>query len=182
MRIYLVRHGEAAAAWGEDPDPGLSELGQTQANEAASSLQRLISREVNLLSSPLLRAQETATPLAKALDLPVGIVDIYREVPAPVPFEQRQAWLQGFMRGQWSEQESSLLDWRQAIIAGLMSLPGDTVIFTHFLVLNAVVSSIQSQDKVVSYVPDNASITVLERSEDGLRLVALGREMETHIN
>jgi len=35
ISIYLVRHGEAAASWGESSDPGLSELGWQQAEDAA---------------------------------------------------------------------------------------------------------------------------------------------------
>ena len=27
-QIWIVRHGEAAASWEKDPDPGLSALGQ----------------------------------------------------------------------------------------------------------------------------------------------------------
>ena len=41
--IYLVRHGEAAASWGDHPDPGLSELGQKQA--AVESLAKLLAKE-----------------------------------------------------------------------------------------------------------------------------------------
>ena len=38
--IYLVRHGEAAAGWGDHPDPGLSALGQKQAKAVAVELQK----------------------------------------------------------------------------------------------------------------------------------------------
>ena len=37
-RIYLVRHAKPAAAWGEDPDPGLDALGAMQATAAARHL------------------------------------------------------------------------------------------------------------------------------------------------
>jgi len=40
MDIFLVRHGEAAASWGESPDPGLSELGRRQAEVAAALLKQ----------------------------------------------------------------------------------------------------------------------------------------------
>ena len=36
LKLYLVRHGEAAAAWGDHDDPGLSPLGQAQATDAAA--------------------------------------------------------------------------------------------------------------------------------------------------
>ena len=30
VTIYLIRHGEARAAWDQDPDPSLSEKGKQQ--------------------------------------------------------------------------------------------------------------------------------------------------------
>ena len=29
-RVYMVRHGRAAAGWNVDPDPGLDDLGRSQ--------------------------------------------------------------------------------------------------------------------------------------------------------
>ena len=39
-QIWIVRHGEAAASWEKDPDPGLSALGQEQAERTAQALLR----------------------------------------------------------------------------------------------------------------------------------------------
>ena len=89
MDIFLVRHGEAAAAWGQSGDPGLSELGRQQASAAAQQLLTLVDTDTQLFSSPLARAQETAEPLASALGVAVSIDDAFRELPAPVPLEQR---------------------------------------------------------------------------------------------
>ena len=30
VEIILIRHGEAESSWGDDPDPGLSNLGKSQ--------------------------------------------------------------------------------------------------------------------------------------------------------
>ena len=62
-RIYMVRHGRASAGWDTALDPGLDELGQAQAREAADQLQSL--QLSNLITSPLLRCQQTAAPLAQ---------------------------------------------------------------------------------------------------------------------
>ncbi len=66
FKVFLVRHGEAAARWGEDPDPGLSERGREQASAASEALLGLLDAEVNIVSSPLLRARLTAEPLKGA--------------------------------------------------------------------------------------------------------------------
>ena len=62
-RIYLVRHGRAELGWGMDYDPGLDDLGRSQASAAANKLAPLGPLEV--ISSPLRRARQTAMPLAE---------------------------------------------------------------------------------------------------------------------
>jgi len=73
--VHLVRHGEvdnpAGLLYGRLPDYHLSELGREMAERVTEHLRE---RDVvQLRSSPLERAQETAAPLAEALDLPVVI-------------------------------------------------------------------------------------------------------------
>jgi broad specificity phosphatase PhoE len=69
--FYLVRHGQVDRS--VDPvDPPLSEVGRQQAERVAVYLRdRPITQ---IYASPLRRAQETAAPLAAALNLPI-IVD-----------------------------------------------------------------------------------------------------------
>ncbi|MEY4230069.1 MAG: hypothetical protein RLZZ362_918, partial [Actinomycetota bacterium] len=40
-RLYLVRHGRATAGWDVDPDPGIDELGRSQAAAVADRLAAL---------------------------------------------------------------------------------------------------------------------------------------------
>ena len=42
--IYMIRHGKAAAGWDGDADPGLNELGQTQAEAVAAKIQSLLAK------------------------------------------------------------------------------------------------------------------------------------------
>lgn len=181
-RIYLVRHGEAAASWGQSADPGLSELGREQARQAARELQGWVGANATLISSPLQRAQQTAEPLASALGLDFRLDSRFREIPSPVPLEGRQAWLRSFMAGQWSDQGEELIAWRSGIQAALTELPEDAVVFTHFLVLNTIVGAVQDRDETLVFWPANASITELEWTPAGYRLVQLGEQMASHIN
>lgn len=180
--IYLVRHGEAEASWGQSPDPGLSQLGGEQAGTAAQRLAGLVGEGATLVSSPLQRAIETARPLAEALDLELRIDERFREIPSPVPLGERQAWLRSFMAGKWSSQDHGLVAWRGDILQALEELPAETVVFTHFLVINAVVGYLQSQDDTLVFWPANASITQLEQTETGLQVLSLGETMDTHVN
>jgi probable phosphoglycerate mutase len=183
MDIYLVRHGEAAASWAQAPDPGLSPLGQEQAHAAARFLApRLADTAIQLLSSPLSRTLETAAPLASELGLPVDVNEAFREIQAPVPLSERQAWLRQFMRQRWDEQPDSLHAWREQATRQLLALATPAVVFTHFLVINAVVGQIQGQETTLCCWPDNGSITHLRRRGNDLELVELGAQMSTVVN
>lgn len=77
VTVHLLRHGEVhnpdGVLYGRLPGFRLSELGQRQAQAAADWLaQRNIAY---LVSSPLERAQQTATPLAVATGLDIAIDD-----------------------------------------------------------------------------------------------------------
>ncbi len=180
--IFLVRHGEAAASWGQSRDPGLSELGIQQAERTAQELQNLVGETVKLISSPLARARETARPMAERLFADVEINEAFREIPAPVPLPDRQPWLRQFMRQNWSEQPEELWAWRERAVNQVKQCTDTTLVFTHFLVINAIVGQVLGRDETLCFWPDNASITHLRSRGDALELVALGREMETVVN
>lgn len=73
-------------------------------------------------------------------------------------------------------------EWRGALLAQLQQIREPTVVFTHFMVLNAVVSALTDEDKVVCFLPDNASVTTLRWVGDELQLVELGRQFRTRVN
>ncbi|CAA0096996.1 2,3-bisphosphoglycerate-dependent phosphoglycerate mutase [Halioglobus japonicus] len=183
MDIFLVRHGEAAASWGELPDPGLSDLGRQQAEAAAQKLQQQLGEDGALLiSSPLQRAVETAAPLSTLRQNRVQIDEAFREIPSPVPLAQRQAWLRQFMQQQWHEQAEDLNVWRSRALQQLLELRESAVIFTHFLVINAVVGQLLERPETLYFWPANGSITHLRHNGTDLELVALGQELKTKVN
>ena len=66
--IYLIRHGQAAASWGEHPDPGLSDLGREQAASVATALQ---TRNIaHAFTSPMARCRETGSYFANLSGFP----------------------------------------------------------------------------------------------------------------
>ena len=182
IKLFLVRHGEATAHWGADSDPGLSELGYKQAFNASEELLNLIDTETSLVSSPMLRARQTAEPLAEALGATVETDDRFREIQAPVELKNRPAWIKSFLQQDWASQNESLLKWRSDATERLLEFGGCTVIFTHFMILNAVVGQLLGCQKTVYFRPSNASITQLERVGNTLRLTSLGDELETVVN
>jgi len=87
MRLLLIRHGQSLSnlAWLEnetsygDEDSSLSDLGQAQAQALARAFaEGRLPRPAYLMSSLMVRAVQTAAPLAAALGLPVtGLVDAH---------------------------------------------------------------------------------------------------------
>lgn len=187
-RIYLVRHGKPAAAWGDDPDPGLDALGATQASATAQQLAQATT-QTPVYTSPLRRCRETSTPLCELWKCDATILPSVAEIPSPiVDRESRREWLTTAMHGTWRELHersppSSIdyLDWRRSVIDALQALPHDCVVFTHYIAINVAVGAAQQRDEVVCFRPDHASVTVFETGAHALRLVELGREAQTGV-
>lgn len=178
-KIYLVRHGEASAAWNEAADPGLSALGRRQAKAAADRLAKI--GPLDVLSSPLLRARETAEPTARAWRRTVEIADEVAEIPSPseLPINDRQAWLVSLVQNGWSRAADLQRAWKDALIGFLSEREVDTVVFSHFVAINAAVGAALGRDDVVFFRPANASITIIETTAQGLSLIDLGAEANT---
>ncbi|MGO3064792.1 MAG: histidine phosphatase family protein, partial [Brevibacterium linens] len=87
--IHLVRHGEVdnpdGILYGRLPHFGLTERGHEMAVRVAEHFHAASTRPVELVASPLLRAQQTIRPLSKSLDLPV--FDDDRVIEAANSFE-----------------------------------------------------------------------------------------------
>lgn len=182
-RLYLVRHGKAAAGFGESMDPGLDEMGQGQAAAAAARLAPL--GPLPILTSPLKRTRETAAPLAQLWKKTPAVEEAVAEIPSPkgMTLEGRTAWLRALMAGSWRDAGYELAAWRESVIATLAAIEADTVIFSHYVAINVAAGAALGDDRVVVFSPDNCSVTVLDVTESGLLLVEKGHEAElTKVN
>ena len=182
MNIYLIRHGEAAQHWQDADDPGLSELGHQQAAFVAEQLAPQLAENVRIISSPMLRARETAQPLAAALGIEPTIIEPFREIPTPVNKADRPEWLRTIARQTWPEQHEMVRNWHTALLTELSLVREHTVVFTHFMVLNAIVGALQQKNRVICFLPDNTSVTTLQWSGTEHHLLELGHQLKTRIN
>lgn len=174
--IRLIRHGEAAASWHYDPDPGLSGQGRLQAQALAQAL--AVHVPDGIFSSPLRRAQETAAPLAGLCNRPVVIMDAFREIPTPpsIALAQRLTWLQRCAYQPWRNADPVVLTWRDAVLQAVLALRGNVMVFTHFMVMNVVLGWIQGAEALVCYQPDYGSELTLERNGEILVVRSVGRQ------
>lgn len=174
-RIYMVRHGQAAARYGQSADPGLDALGQEQALRAANRLVSL--GPLAILSSPLARARETAAPLAKLWNADIAIEPAVAEIPSPdIELSKRAEWLGKIMAGSWRNVPPPLMQWREALIELLTLLTPDTVVFSHYVALNVAYGAAVGDDRVTAFSPDNCSITIFETDGSRLSLIERGSE------
>jgi broad specificity phosphatase PhoE len=170
--IYLIRHGEPAAGWGEASDPGLSALGQKQAAAAARILAEAGAKRP--VTSPLARCRETARPFEKMLETHARIDPLVGEVKEPASVPDRAAWLKAAMTGSWAE--AGLQGWAESVLATVEAMPKDAAVFSHFVAINAVVGLLSGDPRVLVFKPGHCSITKLERRGGKLHVVERGQE------
>jgi len=84
MDLYLIRHADARslvdANVPEDADRPLSDLGEAQARTLGSGLQKRGVRFATLLTSPLLRARQTAEGILRQWTLPAPDLRLCEEL------------------------------------------------------------------------------------------------------
>lgn len=177
--IYLVRHGQAAASWGEHPDPGLSDLGRSQAKTAAESLSDKAIEHV--FTSPMARCQETASAFSRTTNREAIIEPGVTEIPTPSDVTDRVSWLRSLMGGEWAAAPQIVTGWRQNLLQTINQLPDQSVVFTHFVAINAIVGALEHTDTVTVFRPNYCSITRVERRDGELSLVARGESLETKV-
>lgn len=185
--LYLIRHGRPASTWGgADDDPGLDDVGHAQARAVAETLMALPEehRPRAVVSSPLRRCRETAQPLAEILGVDVIIDPAVGEIPTPSGLDsaERPAWLRRAFAGDWSQIVGDIdyEAWRRAVGKSLAAR-AETAVFSHFVAINAVVSTISHSDAVIVFRPDHTSLTTLRLASSGLELVERGAEAATSV-
>jgi broad specificity phosphatase PhoE len=180
-RLYLVRHGRAAAGWDTDPDPGLDEIGLRQAVAVAAQLAPL--GPLPVLTSPLRRCRETAAPLAATWNVEARVEQAVAEIPSPegVAMADRIDWLRAAMQGTWGELEPRYRTYRDQVVSTLGSIAEDSVVFSHFVAINAAIGAAIGDDRLVVRSLDNSSVTVFDVVDGSLQLVESGHEADTLI-
>ena len=159
IEIIFIRHGEAAGKWGDHPDPGLSDKGQLQAEELLKhkGLQNL--GNYNFISSPKLRAIQTAGPLAKKFNKEISIDKTFIEIPSnSIEVSMKQEWLREIMECDKNNLPTFVKEWKNDICEKTRSFNNNVVIFSHFMVINALLSELAKIDKLLYFFPDYTSV------------------------
>lgn len=174
MKLTLVRHGRPDEDHAGRPhDPPLNGEGQRQAGAVAA----LLADEgvTHLVASPLLRAHETALPLARRRGLPVRTVDGWAEADRHLARyrstetlrAQGDAEWQRFLDDPVSYLGGDPVAFRTAVVEALHAacvVPDDdahVAVFTHGLPINVVLSHVLGLERIVHFRPGYGSVTRL---------------------
>jgi broad specificity phosphatase PhoE len=158
--MYLVRHAQAAGSWDGDLDPGLDDVGRSQ----AEGLIERLPGSLPMVVSPMRRARETALPLERRsgtsalVDVRVGEI----ATPDGIGLAERGTWLRDLMDRRWPDLGTELRLWRGGVLDALAELSADTIVVTHYIAINVAVGASRGDDRVVNTHPANASVTVID--------------------
>jgi len=173
--IYLIRHGQAEAGWSEQRDPGLDDTGRRQAEQAALALSGR--GPLPIVVSPLRRARETAHEFEMLWRRPATVESRVAEIPSPsMTLAERGAWLKSLTRQRWQDLDEVIQAWRRAAIQSLLEISQDTVVVSHFMIINAVVSWARGEEGVVCCHPVQGTRTTLERDGESFRVLEIGAQ------
>lgn len=185
MELLLIRHAEPIKIVEADgpADPHLAERGYEQAGRLADYL---AGETINgVWSSPMVRAKETAAPLAEALGLDV-IVDIElaeydKDATSYIPIEELKAnkderWF-AMVEGNFEERGIDPVEFQAGVVRAIEHIitgnPGGTIaVVCHGGVINAYLGHILGITKPLWFEPRYTSIHRVMASRRGDRTLS----------
>ncbi len=187
MDLFIIRHGRPVRHVVEEgngaADPELSETGLAQAGRVADVLE---TADIDhIVSSTMLRAQQTAAPLAERLGLDVEVLDDIKESDhrsrSYVPAEEIRAddpdtahYFEGdlmdtiFSDGYQSFEDRVSRGFQHIIDTNASKR---VAVFCHGMVTNVFVKTILRFEEVLALNPDYCGITRVQASSGGVRTV-----------
>lgn len=161
-RLLFVRHGKSALSFDCAMDSPLSDAGLDQARRCAAGIDGLTA-PCRIVSSPLLRARQTAECLAERWGGGIAIEPAVAEIPVPLPLtpdhpQERRRWLNGILADRYGALSHEVERWRRELLDFVRRQTSDSVIFSHYLTINAVVGAGQGDGRTVVVDPDYCEV------------------------
>lgn len=193
MRLILVRHGRPNEVDSETPgDPSLNADGWRQAH-AVSKL--LATEGINrIVASPMLRARQTAEPLARRLGLDIETIDGWAEADRgaqkyrsteTLRAEGGEAWRRfladpiRYLGGEPDAFRAGVLSALEATTAR-EDRTAHVATFTQGMPINVGLAHALRLDNITSFLVGHGSVTRLRRREDGTYGVSSVNETAHH--
>tara|TARA_B100000963_G_scaffold204970_1_gene178432 strand:+ start:524 stop:1087 length:564 start_codon:yes stop_codon:yes gene_type:complete len=183
IQVIFIRHAEASNSWGNHPDPGLSDNGKNQSKELINHPELIELDDYSFISSPKLRAIETAKPLSEKFKKELIIENIFTEIPSlNIEPDKKQEWLKNILQMNKNDLPENITKWKDNIISKTKAFSQDSVVFTHFIVINALLSELNSETKLLYFYPDYTSIVKITIEDGEFRNFSIDKDKKTFIN
>jgi 2,3-bisphosphoglycerate-dependent phosphoglycerate mutase len=190
MELLIVRHGLPEKVIRTDGSPANPPLDASGQRQAALLAEYLAAESIDAVwSSPLLRAQQTAAPLASKLGLSVqtheGVSEWDRNSHEYIPVEELKAtsyaeW-QAMMKGGWTsdlDQGEFYQSVNSAFEEIIAKHPRQRVVVTcHGGVINCYLAHILGMDRFAFFQPEYTSIHRVMASTSGDRSIRTVNEI-----
>ncbi|WP_067696833.1 histidine phosphatase family protein [Nocardia jejuensis] len=189
MQLILVRHAQPrrvsdlGASSPGPADPDLTEIGIEQSERVPAALAQ--HRIARVVSSPQLRARDTARPTASKLGLAVevldGLAEYDRDLPMYIPIEDAQqdfrAVYDRIKAGHLPEQIDAAAFVQRVLdgVAGIVAAAEHSetvVVFAHGGVINVLLQDVLGLERPLTFPIDYCSITRILYSRTGRRTAA----------
>jgi probable phosphoglycerate mutase len=113
----------------------------------------------------------------------IEINNIFDEIPAKgVLLEDKMEWLKSIALMPIRDLPISVKEWNEKIIDTIFSINQDSIIFTHFMVMNAVVTYAKQFSKLVNISPDYTSTIKITAKDSQIISLKVGDQKKTKIN
>ena len=107
----------------------------------------------------------------------------FSEIPSDdIPPHEKQDWLRGVMSQEIKTPPEAVKLWQNNIMSTLLNIDSDAIIFSHFMVINAVAASVLKNNKLLYFYPDYTSCTKLLVEDNQIIEIIVGDDKKTLIN
>ena len=107
----------------------------------------------------------------------------FSEIPSEkISNDKKQNWLREVMSQDINTLPEEIKSWQDNIMNALSSINSDAVIFSHFMVINAIAASVLRNSKLLYFYPDYTSCTRLLVKDNQIKQIILGNDKKTLIN
>ena len=111
------------------------------------------------------------------------IDESFIEIPSSnIELNQKQEWLKKIIKMKKKDLPMLIQQWHKNIFFNISNIKKDTIIFTHFMVINSVVSDFVKADSIMHFFPDYTSITKVVLENGYIKDCKIGGNQKTDIN
>ena len=105
------------------------------------------------------------------------------EIPSKnTALNQKQNWLKKILSTKKDSLPKYIKIWSEEIFNKLITIENDSVIFTHFMVMNSIVSSLIKSETLLSFYPDYTSVLEIISDNKKIKSYSIEGNKKTYIN